>query len=137
MVVVIIGILVGLLFPLLEKARQSARIKKSKAEINELTKAWQTYWLTYQKWPSFAGSPPNQFYDGPVSADIVKILQGNNAAENRLGTKFLDLPPKAAVEGHCDPWGNVYKFGVGTGDVSNQWNYAIRVHLANDRRYLR
>lgn len=128
-VVVVIGILAGLLFPSLRKAREAARVKKARAEVQEIVKVWQSYWATYFDWPN-----PRA---GQITPALVRLFVAAEVGspENRLNIKFMDLPPRALSEGFCDPWGTPYFYSLDTAKASNQWHYGTRVYLANERRY--
>lgn len=123
-VLVIIGFLLALLFPALNKARHRARILKAESEIRELTKAWNAYWNTYGNFPN----------TGTITMDAgnVKVLQGGNP-DKRM---FMTFPKGADVNGFTDPWGREFyrvKLIKNTGQTAT-WVYSTTVYLNNRNR---
>jgi len=128
-VMVVISILVGLLFPALLMARERARKNRAGAEIRELQKAWQMYFTTYQSFPASGQRSMNK--------SMVEVLAGGNPD----GIVFMELPEAALGDdseknGFRDPWGNHYEVDF---DVKNAFNkkvaYESRVQCINAQRY--
>lgn len=124
-VLVIIGLLLSMLFPALNKARQRARVVKARGEVRELTKACKAYWYTYKKWGALSS--------GDMTASNVKILQGDNTDK----IMFMTFPPGAEDDGFEDPWGNIYKITLTDPNANAQstvWSYSTKVYLNNRHR---
>jgi prepilin-type N-terminal cleavage/methylation domain-containing protein len=121
--IVIIGVLMSLLMPALQKTRQRSRRIKAQAELRELTKAWNAYWYTYEAWPA----------SGTFGMDSAKvdILAGNNP----LSIKFMEFRPDALANGLLDPWGNLYTVNLeNPTSVNSTWSYSTRVFMAHRQR---
>ncbi len=122
-VLVIIGLIMSMLFPALQKARQRARILRAKSEVRELTKALDSYYYTYKNWGSL--------HSGSVDANMVSILAGDNPDK----IQFMTFPSSAEAEGFKDPWGIVYQVTLETPDSKKSiWAYSTRVYLENRNR---
>ena len=128
-VMVVISILVGLLFPALLMARERARKNRAATEIRELQKAWQVYFTTYGKFPANGRKPMNK--------SLTDVLAGLNTD----GIVFMEFPEAAlgndsSKNGFRDPWGNHYEVDF---DVKNAFNkrvaYESRVQCINAQRY--
>jgi type II secretory pathway pseudopilin PulG len=126
-VLVVISILVGLLFPALMAARERARRTRAEAEIRELQKAWQVYFTTYESFPS----------DGPMTKSLTEVLAGNN--DNNI--MFMEFPEKALgnngdKNGFRDPWGRHYEveFNV-KASYPKKSAFQSRVQCLNAQRY--
>ncbi len=128
-VVLIILVLAGLLFPALLRAQHMVRARKAKAEALALAKAWESFWDTYRSWPlesSFDMTP-----------DRVAILAGlDGGAVNTNSIKFMNFPERQVAEGVKDPWKQAYyRVQREGGTIDLQQQYRSRVYLANGRRY--
>ena len=127
MVLVVISILVGLLFPALMAARERARRTRAEAEIRELQKAWQVYFTTYESFPS----------DGPMTKALTEVLAGSNP--NKI--QFMEFPEKAlgndgAKNGFRDPWGRHYEVEFDVEDSYEKKSaFQARVQCLNAQRY--
>lgn len=120
MVVAIIGIIVSLLFPALQKARHRGRIVKAESEVRELSKAWNAYWFTYATLPG----------SGAMSAGKVQLLQGGNP-QNIM---FMTFPKGAESTGFFDPWDKLYEVDLDTDADDTAWSYSTTVYLNNRHR---
>jgi len=122
-IIVIIGILVGLLFPVLMAARESAKRTKAGAEVRELERACMMYRQAYGVFPTFNGDE--------VDADAVDVLSGEGG-----GIKFMDFKKGAFDDGFLDPWGRLYRVQFDNDvTVNTRWRYRRRVRCANAKAY--
>lgn len=130
-VIMIIMVLAGLLAPVLQIARESARKKKAKTESVDLAKAWDAYWRTYTNWP--VGGAQTTI---AMTAGYVADLNGNSP-NNPWGMKFMDFPRRALQPGvgFRDPWGTPYEVTLSRSTISYTWDYATRVYCRNRNRY--
>lgn len=123
-VLAVIGILTGLLFPALMGARERARITRARSEVQTLQQAWLAYWNTYGKWPGGVSS---------MTPAAVAILSGNNTYK----IAFMEFDERHETEGFLDPWGNPYRIdltdSVPATDV--EWAFTTRAHCVNAARY--
>ena len=122
-VLVIIGLIMSMLFPALQKARQRARILRAKSEVRELTKALNAYYYTYKNWGSL--------HNGSVDANMVSVLAGDNPDK----IQFMTFPTSAESGGFKDPWGTMYRVTLQTPNSKNSiWAYSTQVYLENRNR---
>jgi len=126
-VLVVISILVGLLFPALLSARERARQSRARAEVFEIQKAWQMYYQTYEKLPSHT----------EMSADATKVLGGDDiGGENPKKITFMEIDSKSLEEGFKDPWKKTYKLDLAKeAKVTTEWTFQSRVQCINAQRY--
>ena len=124
-VIVVIGILAGMLFSVLQQARKSARKKKCVAEIQEVVKAWKAYYGVYGSLPAYA----------EMDAAAVDVLRGNNAGANPRNIKFMDFPEEASADGFRDPWGRRYRLEMNVAPLTNQWLFQTKVYFINRKAY--
>ena len=117
-VIGIIGILIGLIIPAVQRARAAADRNRAETEVQELVKAITAYMNEYNRWPR-----PPQGWQGTVDPTFfdrtfVGVLSGNPAFTNwksihfnRNLRVFLEVPNMSTNEvgSLVDPWGNVYK----------------------------
>ena len=134
-VVAVILILMGLLFPAVMGARERAKIARARSEVQTLQQAWLAYWNTYGDtldWP-----------DGVVemNAAAVAILAGVDEAANPYKIAFMDFDQRHLDEGFRDPWrANNYRIVLtaSSGDdvgTEAEWHFSTRVHCVNAARY--
>ena len=115
-VIAIIGILAGMLFPVINKAIKKAKIARVRAVVTQLDSAWQNYYREYGTWPSIytAEDPPNK-----LDLAAVKILRGEDvptSANPRL-IRFMQFPEAVMAPMNADfldEWGNQYRFVLDT-----------------------
>lgn len=119
-VIAIIILLAGLLFPAFRSARTAAKEGKARVEINQIKTALKAYYNEYAIWPSAPDC-----VSGPKWA---AILTGSETNYNPRKIVFLELPSKGTNQfGIVTPWSsqnstNVYYFGFDT-------NYDNRVDV--------
>ncbi|MEI6516554.1 MAG: type II secretion system protein [bacterium] len=109
-VIAIIGILAGLLFPVLKAARDRGKETKARSEVHQLNTALKVVLLDYRVWPSpFSGG------GGDVSGNYFKFLNGTNSA----GVCYYEFSQVSLAAGaFLDPWKNIYKVVCGDGSVT-------------------
>jgi type II secretion system protein G len=121
-VLVVISILVGLLFPALMRARERARINRAMSEVRELQKAWHAYYMTYREFPSGT----------EMTGTLTQVLAGDNP--NQIA--FMDFSEKALADGFKDPWGRLYEVQFDTtSDTTETVSFESRVQCVNAKRY--
>lgn len=124
-VVVMISLLAGMLFAVLQQAKQMSRKRRCVAEMRELTRAWNAFYYQYGVFPSVT----------EMDKDAIVHLQGNGAI-NTKKIKFMDFSESSATEGFKDPWGNLYRVNLTTKEPTNAvWTYTARVFFANKTAY--
>lgn len=99
-VVAIIGILMGLLFPAFSYSRQVARKTKAKSEVKQLDIAWKSVLSDYRRWvDSGIGEAPGGV---PMDKTLVDYLSG----ANDKGTVYMEFEGSStnAVGAMVDPW---------------------------------
>jgi len=135
-VMAIIGILVGLLFPAIGAARRHAIKARAQVEVARLKQAFVTYELDYESWPTglVGYDDPNQPWNSnglenltgiQVEPGVVRMLAGlNENGMNPDQNTYLSLRPKQIREdgSFADPWGNPYKYMC-------DFNYDETVHI--------
>ncbi len=117
-VIAIIAILVGLLFPAVKRALNSAKRTKAAHEVTQLATAFKAYYDEYHRWPTnMVGYDTDEFATGiEVLAPVVKMLKGESdpasVLRNAKLLPFLDLGQNATngVGSYLDPWGKPYKY---------------------------
>ena len=130
-VIAIIGILAGLIFPMVGRSREKARETQAAAGANAISMALRNFKMTYQKFPGIAITDPvgGGKNDGASSYDSLEdydkiifalsgVLPGGDAdtaktkfAElNRKKTSFLELPAEYLKDKgfFANPWGRRY-----------------------------
>ena len=128
LVFTIMIVLAGLLFTGVRLAQQRAAKSRARAEVRELAKAWKSYWMIYQEWPSgFAGTVQE------MTAPVMDILQGNNPQ----GLVFMDVGSAAgAAGGFQDPWRKLYRVDFSRTTSGQYEYYKTTVSFPNRNRYL-
>jgi prepilin-type N-terminal cleavage/methylation domain-containing protein len=123
-VVVVISILVGLLFPALLGARERVRINSARGEVFELQKAWTMYALTYPE----ADMGRFSVMDSSTTGEL--------AGDNPNGITFMEFEQDDLDNGFEDPWKRPYEldFEVGA-DVVTRWAFQTRVQCVGAKRY--
>jgi len=114
-VIAIIGILAGLLFPVINQAIKKAKITRVRATVMQLDSSWQAYYREYGVWPASYASPNDAVLD--VDADAVKILIGHTTkqTDNPRLIRFMQFPEAIMTDPNIafrDEWGNLYRFAI-------------------------
>ncbi|MBM4156536.1 MAG: type II secretion system protein [Lentisphaerae bacterium] len=118
-VIGIIAILAALVFPMLQKARASADVKRAEIEVHAFHSSIEAYFREYSKWPighdSFKGSGK----EGQIELRLIRCLQGtpDTPAENPRRRIFLSLSALSTgrvdnIDVMVDPWGKPYEVGL-------------------------
>ncbi len=119
-VIVIIGILLGLLSPILLSARESARRARAMTELRELERACMSYKQAYGVYP---------FSSGTMTPENTLILAGGALGDS---IKFMSFKKRAFTEGFVDPWGTPYNVDFEPDvPISTTWTYKTRIRCAN------
>lgn len=127
-VIAIIMVLTGMLLTGAAAARRRAIIAKAESETRELAKAWKSYWMTYDEWPTPAfQTATNMAMDGTAMG----YLMGNNGMELML----MDLDMKVKTYGFKDPWGNFYVVDFSRTISPGVEYYETTVFLPQRKRY--
>lgn len=110
-VIGIIGILIGLIIPAVQKAWSAADRLKAQAEVLAVKKALIAFMQEYQEWPKGAAG-----LDHEMNRELVQILAGDPATSNynRNLRVFLEVPAMStnATGQMIDPWGEPYIFAT-------------------------
>ena len=106
-VIGIIAILAALVFPMLQKARSAADVKRAEVEINAFHSAIEAYFREYSKWP------PGE---GKIHTRMVQCLMGvpSPVTDNPRKRLFLSLSVLSTNSAGyvVDPWGTPYEVGL-------------------------
>lgn len=97
-VVAIILIIIGMLFPVLAKAREAAKRVKAREMVTQLTSAWKIYYNDYRIFPSSAGGVTIS----NTCTNVMNILEGK--IENQWGHRYMEFTTNEWVFGLHDPW---------------------------------
>lgn len=136
-VMAVIVVLIGLLFPALMGARERSKITRARSEIQTLQEAWLAYWNTYGKWPDSMPAAPTA---AEMNPDAVEILAGIDEDANPQKIAFMEFDERHLTEGFKDPWlENYYKIVLSLPenpeDTEIKWVFKTRVHCINTARY--
>jgi len=108
-VVAIIGLIAGLLLPVLGKVRVQAKKATAREEVSQIVSAWKGYLNDNRGFPSIEVSV--------MDTNIVNLLGGllTNTAQ-----VYMEFTAEERSVGFLDPWDNMYRVvidnGVGTND---------------------
>ena len=136
-VVGIIGLLVAILLPAMNKMMQKAELATAKTDLSRIVSAWGQYYSEYGRWP-VAGSNQRLFFphayqqpaaEGTEGMEMTAAVMTNIMYPNvsLVGSRFNTHPvrtnfnPRGVVfmkydteglgsVGMVDPWGNTYRF---------------------------
>ena len=138
-VMVIIVVLVGLLFPVVQMAKTQAEQSRARESVNQMAAAFRAYFVEIGRCPS---PPAAAFYSGGAPAGSADFYLTTNIFANSSGITFYDYSTKDVVSNATyngllvDPWKNAYRCRMDTnytGSVTDpldpslvlQWSYAI------------
>ncbi|MBU0677533.1 MAG: type II secretion system GspH family protein [Verrucomicrobia bacterium] len=117
-VVAIIAILAGMLFPVASTVRKAAKKAQAKTEISAIHGAIRSYLTEYGKLPlkqSDQGADNDVKYTGDDCKKLIQILTGEPAVGtgnaiiyNRREIRFLESQKGASDGEYEDPWGTQY-----------------------------
>jgi prepilin-type N-terminal cleavage/methylation domain-containing protein len=135
-VMVIIGLLVSMLFPVLMIARERGRRTKAETEVRALELAWRVYYQTYDRLPSGRIK---------MTPEYTQMLAGKDVSiGNEAGIAFMDVTDRELDEGLRDPWYwqvkaperslHLYQLEFSTYSIPTKWTYQTRVHCMNHNR---
>ena len=135
-VIAVIGLLMGLLFPALQGAVARARITRARSEVQTLQSAWLAFRNTYAD-PEDLGA--FVWPQGITQMDVaaVRILSGADTGENPLGIAFMEFDARHEQDGFLDPWGVPYQVDLGYEegqDYEISREFKTRVYLGNAAR---
>lgn len=112
-VIGIIAILAALVFPMLQKARAAADVKRAEIEVHAFHSSIEAYFREYSKWPI------SHSQEGKIGVRLVRCLQGtpDTPAENPRKRIFLSLSALSTgrvdnADVMVDPWGAPYEIGL-------------------------
>jgi prepilin-type N-terminal cleavage/methylation domain-containing protein len=134
-VMVIIGLLVSMLFPVIMLARERTRRTKAQVEVMSLATAWRAYYQTYGVLPS----------DTAMTPANTAMLGGVVGANNKAGIVFMRFSEDDLGKGFRDPWywkvkaaersSHFYQLDLNTSSIgSTKWTFQTRVHCMNHNR---
>lgn len=98
MVIVIIGILAGLLMPVLSTSKEKAKRQRARAEAGQLETALRSYYMDNRGWSDLWGTTES-------NSGLVGKLRGTGGAVPYMEFSDRNLSGGAMV----DPWGKTYK----------------------------
>ena len=127
-VLVVVSILVGLLFPAVIRAREKARLNRAQSEVYELQKAWKIFSINY----------PNAQIENyrVMDSATTRVLAGDSGGGvNSNGIAFMEFNQEQLEDGFEDPWGRPYLLGLRSSGVSTEWSFQSRVQCINAQRY--
>ena len=105
-VIGIIAILVGLLFPMLDKAKEYARRTRARTEVRQLALAWNSYLTDYREW--FPGGSYSATTIPKTTDRLhVRVISGLDTVNNRRGIMFYEFPNNDT--NFMDPWRLEYR----------------------------
>ena len=104
----IIAILMGLLFPVLEKVKDVAKRTRARTEVRQLALAWNSYLGDYRTW--FPGGSLIAGSIRMMDRDAVRALSGVDTVNNRRGVMFYEFSNNNT--NFCDPWRKEYQVGL-------------------------
>lgn len=107
----IIALLMGILFPVLAKVKDVARRTRARTEVKQLALAWNSYLNDYRTWfPSPGGGVGLAASIRMMDAATVKILAGVDIANNSRSVMFYEFPSN--TNSFFDPWSKEYQVAL-------------------------
>jgi prepilin-type N-terminal cleavage/methylation domain-containing protein len=119
-VIAIIGVLMGLLFPAVNGALDTARKSQAQNDVVQIANAITMYETEYGRLPASSATPPTADQTAGASTNgIIGILMGLNTNQwaNPRRIVFLEVPDakgkKSGINtnsgNYVDPWGGTYR----------------------------
>jgi prepilin-type N-terminal cleavage/methylation domain-containing protein len=134
-VMMIIAILTGLLFPTFQGVREQAKRLQARNDLTQIVNAIQAYYTEYGRYPLSPLAPTDLTYGSvALSNDLLfNVLRGIPSSDNPRGIVFIAPPeaknpndPHSGISSSpssfgqfFDPWGNPYVVRIDT-DYDNQ-----------------
>jgi prepilin-type N-terminal cleavage/methylation domain-containing protein len=106
-VVTIIVVLMGLLLPAVNAAREFAKRSRARTEVKQIELAWKSYLNDYREFPSSSISE--------MDSTAIDILRG--VVQNTRGTRYMEFD--SDVTEMLDPWAHRYQVALDD-DYDNQ-----------------
>lgn len=120
-VIAIIGVLMGLLFPVIGSVQENARKLQAKNDIGQVGVAIKAFVTEYGRFPFSNGSADVDY--GEDNNTLIAALVGSDTQENPRRLSFLDPPIAKGPQGNkkyggvspqngkfYDPWGHALRF---------------------------
>jgi hypothetical protein len=127
-VLVVISVLVGLLFPAVIRAREKARINRAQSEVFELQKAWKIFSIRYP-------DARIENYQSMDAATTQVLAGGTGGGVNSNGIAFMEFNQEQLEDGFEDPWGRIYRLELESSGVTTEWSFQSRLQCINAQRY--
>jgi type II secretory pathway pseudopilin PulG len=131
-VIAIMGILMAMMVAAIAMAKRRTYESKAKAEVRELVRAWNAYWLAYGKFPAALTGVTN----AEMTADNIKYLLATPSMDDPGVHRFLDTKIDVGTQGFRDPWGNYYRVDFSQQRVHGSNIYEATVCFPQRRRYM-
>lgn len=114
-VIAIIGLLTGMLFPAVAAAKKAAKKRKAISEGMNIAHAAKAYKTVYGKWPGQVQDAVDKTYYGFGAGggyfnqtNVIGAMVVGNTYHNPRDKVFLDLPVGWQTNGWRDPWNEHY-----------------------------
>ena len=107
-VVAIIGLIAGLLLPVLGKVRVQAKKAKAREEVSQIVSAWKGYLNDYRRFPAVEVSV--------MDTNMVNLLGG---LITNTAPVYMEFTTEETLEGFRDPWLNMYRVVIDNGAGTN------------------
>jgi prepilin-type N-terminal cleavage/methylation domain-containing protein len=104
-VIAIIGIIAGMLLPVLNKVRRYTKKAKAKELMYQVRTALKQYHVDYRKFPVMDISR--------TDTNFLNVLRGST--HNSLGHSYMDVTTNELDTGYLDPWNEQYWVTVDNG----------------------
>lgn len=109
-VIGIIALLVGLIFPAVQKGRKATDVHRAEVEVHALAVALKAYYAEYNRWP--VGNSE----EGAIPKKMVRALTGehdpSNGVTNWRKRVFMEVSGLTVASTNLtfnDPWGTPYR----------------------------
>ncbi len=120
-VITIIAVLAGLLFPAMSAVRESARKASAKNDIMQIVNAVKNFMTDYGRMPA----PTGTVGTAPVSnATLMTVLRGVETAAtktNPRAIRYLEIPEKTATSSSTVTRSGIVKPSSGTAAGTSDW----------------